>query len=198
VTKNERKENDHILFIKNMVCLRCMKTINRIMHDADINVKSIQLGEVQIEDEIDEQQKKDLIKLLQEEGFELLDDKTSRTVSKIKDLIVEEIHMEKGKRPESMNFSEFLSKEIGYEYSYLSKLFSSVAGMTIEKFVIAQKIERAKELLSYEELSVSEIAWRLGYSSSQHLSNQFRNVTGISPLDFRNSHNHDRKHIDHV
>ena len=162
------------------------------------DIENIELGEVEIAGELSSAQKSRLSELLKNEGFELMDDKSSMLVSQIKSLIIREIHFEEGRKQPSMNFSAFLAKEMGYDYSFLSKLFSAVAGMTIEKFIIAQKIEKVKEWLTYDELSVSEIAWRLDYSSSQHLSNQFRQVTGMSPNDFRNSHEHHRKHLDHV
>ena len=187
-----------VLSIKNMVCQRCMNTVRRVIEQAGIEVENVQLGEVQLKQVPTQTQRNKITSALHEEGFELLDDKTSRIVSQIKTLIIEEIHLGKGKKPETMNFSTFIAKSIGTDYSYLSKLFSTVAGVTIERYIISQKIERAKELLSYEELSVSEIAWQLGYSSSQHLSNQFRSVTGLSPLDFKKYHRHDRKHLDHV
>ena len=101
-------------------------------------------------------------------------------------------------KPEAMNFSDFPVKKTGHDYSQLSKLFSSVEGVTIEKYVIAQKIERVKELLVYDELTLSEIAFRLGYSSSQHLSNQFREVTGMTPTQFKSSHRHERRRLDEV
>ena len=192
------KKESNTLYIKNMVCRRCLNTVRRIFEHAGVDIENVQLGEVLVKDTPNDIQKNKIAADLHEEGFELLDDKTSRLVSQIKSLIIEEIHLGKEKKPEAMNFSTFISKSLGHEYSYLSKLFSTVAGVTIEKYIIAQKIERAKELLSYEEMSVSEIAWQLGYSSSQHLSSQFRNVTGISPLEFRRSHTHDRKHLDHV
>lgn len=181
-----------------MVCLRCIKTVSHIAEDAGIKVNNVELGELTMEGTITAAQKETVSRLLKAEGFELLDDKNSRIVSQIKGLIIESIHFPDTAKPENMNFSTFLSKKTGHEYSSLSKLFSSVEGMTIEKYIIAQKIERIKELLTYEELSVSEIAWTLGYSSSQHLSHQFRNVTGMSPVEFRKDHRHDRKHIDHI
>lgn len=193
-----KRINASTLFIKNMVCLRCMNTVRRVLVNEGVDVEDVQLGEIQISQPLSPEQKKSITSELNTEGFELLDDRTSRLVSQIKSLVIEEVHYGKEKKPEEMNFSTFISKKLGHEYSFLSKIFSSVAGITIEKYIIAQKIEKAKELLTYEELSVSEIAWQLGYSSSQHLSNQFRTVTGSSPLDFRKNHRHDRKYLDHV
>jgi AraC-like DNA-binding protein len=134
---------------------------------------------------------------LEAEGFQLLNDRNSRKVEQIKNLIVNEIHHASGKKPSTMNFSDFLTREISHDYSQLSKLFSAVEGITIEKYVIAQKIERVKELLVYNELSLSEIAWQMEYSSPQHLSRQFRQVTGLTPSQFKYEHQrHERKSLD--
>jgi AraC-like DNA-binding protein len=185
------------LFIKNMVCARCERTVERRLAEVGLPVKNLRLGEADIEGEPSPVQLEALRQALQAEGFELLDDRTSRLIGQVKNLIVQEIHHE-AQKPETMNFSDFLAKKTRQDYSQLSKLFSSVEGVTIEKYVIAQKIERVKELLVYDELTLSEIAWRLGYSSSQHLSNQFRQVTGMTPTAFKSSHRHERKHLDEV
>lgn len=184
-------------FIKNMVCARCERTVQRLLAKAGLKVKNVRLGEVDIEGEASPAILETLRHLLHAEGFELLDDRMSRLIGQIKNLIVQEIHHE-SQKPETMNFSDFLAKKTAHDYSHLSRLFSSVEGLTIEKYIIAQKIERVKELLVYDELTLSEIAWRLGYSSSQHLSNQFRQVTGMTPTQFKGSHGHGRKHLDHV
>jgi len=185
-------------FIKNMVCGRCERSVVRLLESLGLQVKSIRLGEAEIEGAASSGQIGQLRQLLKNEGFELLDDRTGRIIEQVKNLIVQEVHHEAAQKPEAMNFSDFLSKKTGFDYSQLSKLFSSVEGLTIEKYIIAQKIERVKELLVYDELTLSEIAWRLAYSSSQHLSNQFRQVTGMTPTAFKSSHRHERKHIDAV
>ena len=195
---SKKAEGKTKLFIKNMVCLRCMKTVRRLVEEVGGETNQVGLGEVELSNNLSLTQLDLLGVLLRDEGFELLDDKTSRLVSEIKNLIIREIHMEEGRKPLEINFSSYLSKQLGYDYSYLSKLFSAVAGLTIEKFIIAQKIERVKELLTYEELNVTEIAWQLDYSSPQHMSNQFKQVTGMSPLDFRKHHSHERKQLDQV
>ena len=181
-----------------MVCLRCIRTVKRLLNESGLEVKNVVLGEAEVNSEIDRASMDRLKALLEHEGFELLDDKQSRLVEKIKTLIIREIHHEDGLKPETMNYSDFLARQTGYDYSTLSKLFSSVEGITIEKYIISQKIERVKEMLIYDELSLSEIAWRLGYSSSQHLSNQFRQITGMTPTVFKNTHPHDRQHLDHL
>lgn len=195
---NKKAEEGSQLFIKNMVCLRCMKTVERLVKEVGGEINTIALGEVELSQSLSLSQMNQLADSLKEEGFELLDDKGSRLVSEIKNLIIREIHMGEERKPRASNFSAYLSKQLGYEYSYLSKLFSAVSGITIEKFIIAQKIERVKELLTYEELSISEIAWQLDYSSPQHMANQFRQVTGMSPMAFRKSHSHERKQLDQI
>ena len=195
---NKNAEGRSKLFIKNMVCLRCMKTVRRLAEEVGGEINQVGLGEVELSNKLSLSEIDRFAGLLRDEGFELLDDKASRLVSEIKNLIIREIHLEEGRKPQSINFSSYLSKELGYEYSYLSKLFSAVAGITIEKYIIAQKIERVKELLTYGELTVTEITWQLDYSSPQHMANQFKQLTGMSPLDFRNNHSNERKQLDQV
>ena len=185
------------VFIKNMVCQRCINTVRKIFNDSGYPVTSIQLGEVELVQSISAEGKNIISRALHDEGFDLLDDKNSRLVEQIKNLIISEIHHEAGKKSELENFSEYIASQTRHDYSYLSKLFSAVEGITIEKYIISQKIERVKELLVYDELTLSEIAFRLGYSSSQHLSNQFRQITGMTPTAFKSGH-HSRKHIDHI
>ncbi len=180
-----------------MVCARCIRTVTRLLESVKIPVKQVLLGEAALLVTPSESQLASLRPLLMAEGFELLDDRNSQLIAQLKSLIINEIHHQSGKKQPTMNFSDFLSKQTGHEYSQLSKLFSSVEGLTIEKYIIAQKIERVKELLVYGELSFSEIAWQTGYSSSQYLSNQFRQVTGLTPTRFKAEHKpHSRKPLD--
>ncbi len=182
-----------------MVCLRCIRSVSRMLAEMGLAVQHIRLGEVELADSPTATQLDSLRRSLEKEGFELLDDRNKRLVVEVKSLIINEIHHDLGKKPEAVNFSDFLAKETGHEYSQLSKLFSAVEGLTIEKYIIAQKIERVKELLVYDELSFGEIAWQTGYSSSQHLSNQFRQVTGLTPTQFKAEHRqHGRKPLDSV
>jgi AraC-like DNA-binding protein len=191
------KQDAMKLYIKNMVCARCERTVGRLLAEAGLPVKHIHLGEAEAESEPSPDQLAALRQALQAEGFDLLDDRASRLIAQLKTIIINEIHHEPQK-PEAVNFSDFLAQAVGYEYSYLSKLFSSVEGITIEKYIIAQKIERVKELLAYGELTLSEIAWQLGYSSSQHLSNQFKQATGLTPTQFKNGHQRGRRRLDEV
>ena len=185
------------LHIKNMVCNRCIRVVTEELTRLGLELKKVELGEVIVNDEPDEEKLKEVDKVLRENGFELIDDKKGQLIDHIKTVIIELIHYQREK-DEHINFSDYLSKEIGYDYSYLSNLFSSVEGTTIEQYIIHQKIEKAKELLVYDELTLSEIAWQLGYSSVQHLSRQFKKVTGFTPSHFKKIKENRRKPLDKV
>lgn len=186
-----------ILHIKNMVCNRCIKVVQDEISGLGFTIKTIELGEVIINEKLSESDLGKITKVLIENGFELIDDKKSQTINRIKTLIIEYIHHDREK-PEHVNLSDFLAKEIGHDYSYLSNLFSSVEGITIEKYLINQKIEKVKELLVYDELTLSEISYQLGYSSVQHLSKQFKKITGLTPSHFRTIKNRKRNPLDKV
>lgn len=162
-----------------------------------LNIKNIELGKVEITNLPESVTLEKIDTILKGNGFELIDDKKSRLIGQIKTIIIEFIHHNKEK-PEHINASDFLSKEIGYDYSYLSNLFSSIEGTTIEKYIINQKIEKVKELLVYDELSLNEIAFQMDYSSVQHLSNQFKKITGLSPSHFKKIKENKRKPLDKV
>lgn len=186
-----------ILHIKNMVCARCIKVVTDELNGLGFSILGIELGKAVIKDQLSENDKGTIREMLLINGFELIDDKKTRIIDQIKTEIINLIHYQKEK-PSHINLSDFLSKEIGYDYSYLSNLFSSVEGTTIEKYVINQKIEKVKELLVYDELSLNEISFQLGYSSVQHLSNQFRKITGLSPSHFRKIRVSKRKPLDSI
>ncbi|MEN7547693.1 AraC family transcriptional regulator [Rapidithrix thailandica] len=186
------------LHIKNMVCDRCILVVRQVLEQAHLDVRHISLGEVEISGEISPAQREQLTQQLEALGFELIDDKKTKLINRIKTSIIQLVHYQSEDKPGHKNLSHFLEEKLGYEYSYLSNLFSSVEGTTIEKFNIAQKIEKAKELLIYNELTLSEIAWKLGYSSVQHLSNQFKKVTGLSPSHFKKIGEYKRKGLDQV
>lgn len=171
------------LYIKNMVCKRCIAAVEHVMLQHGLDVKSITLGEVVIDDKYIEEKKERIKQDLEALGFEWIDDKRERLVEAVKNLIVELIQDKNNDL--SVNLSDYLSQHLHYEYTTISSLFSEVQGMTIEKYYIAQKIEKVKELLFYDELSLSEIADRLHYSSVAHLSNQFKKVTGMTPSQFK-------------
>ena len=185
------------LHIKNMVCNRCIKVVKEELEEIDLNVKDIKLGEVVVESakQIDLEKVKEV---LEKNGFELLEDKNVKLIDRIKTIIIELIHHNKKSEALKENYSEYISKEIGKDYSYISHLFSSVENITIEKYIIHQKIEKVKELLVYGELTLGEISYQLGYSSVGHLSSQFKQVTGMSPSDFKKMKSKDRTPLDEV
>jgi AraC-like DNA-binding protein len=185
------------LYIKNMVCNRCIKVVKDELKKLGLEVKNIILGEAVISSENQQVPFEKIKEVLNENGFELIDDKNAKLIEKIKVLIINKIHHSNNDL-EKFNFSGFLSKETGMNYSHLSSLFSSTEGTTIEKFIIHQKIEKVKELLAYDELTLSEISYRLGYSSVQHLSNQFKQVTGLNPSFFKKLKEQKRTPLDQV
>lgn len=184
------------LFIKNMVCNRCIMVVQNELDTLNLNVKSIKLGEVVLNSEPTDQERIEFEKVLIALGFELIDDKKGRIIEKIKTQIIELVHHQYNEL--KTNLSEVLSNNIHHDYNYMSNLFSEVEGTTIEKYFIAQKIEKVKELLVYDELSLSEIAFRLNYSSVAYLSNQFKKVTGLSPTHFKKIRKDKRKPLDEV
>lgn len=182
------------LYIKNMVCRRCKMAVLSELDKLDLKPLSVELGEVELSAPISDEQKQVLSKGLYALGFELIDDKKSKVIEKIKNLIVELVHYKDNDL--KTNLSHFLADNLGQEYSALSNLFSEVEGITIEQYFISQKIEKVKELLMYNELSLSEIAYQLNYSSVSHLSRQFKKVTGLTPTYFRNLKDRKRKQIE--
>lgn len=184
------------IHIKNMVCQRCIVAVEKLMESMDLELKSIHLGEVNLATEtLDNQTLEALDKALIQLGFERIDDKKSKTIHQIKSLIIQKIHHQK-LLDEKNNWSYILSQHLNFDYSYLSHLFSSVEGITIEQFIILQKIEKAKELLIYDEFNINEIAHQLGYGNISHLSAQFKKVTGFAPSIFKKQQQHSRKALD--
>lgn len=181
-----------------MVCDRCKKVVKDEMEKLGVGLNRVELGEVETENDLDSDKLNEVKLMLESNGFALLDDKKDTLVEHIRTLVIEEVQYLKGHKPAQMNFSDYLSQKTGYEYSYISNLFSTETGQPIEQYIIAQKIEKIKEWLSYNELSLSEMAWRLSYSSAAHLSNQFKKVTGITPGEFKRSNSHARKTLDKV
>lgn len=191
------EEKMHKLHIKNMVCQRCIKVVKEVFTALDIPVASMELGVVMVKTEEKDIPMHRLREKLEAEGFELLDDKRSRLIDQIKQVIIEQVHRKAGEENHK-NLSDILEERLHLEYSYLSHLFSQTEGITIEKYTILQRIEKAKELLVYDELTLSEIAWQLQYSSVQHLSSQFKKVTGLTPGGFKKLNQPRRKPIDQV
>lgn len=179
-----------------MVCNRCILVVQNELDRMEIPAKSVKLGEVILEEAPTEEQLSSLTRTLESLGFELIDDKKSRIIERIKTIIIELVHHRDNDY--KSNLSDVLSMQLNHDYNYLSNLFSEVEGTTIEKYFIAQKIEKVKELLVYDELSLSEIAYRLNYSSVAYLSNQFKKVTGLSPSHFKQIRADKRKPLDEV
>ncbi len=179
-----------------MVCSRCKMVVKSEFKKLGIIPLKVELGEVEIGDDLSETDKHKLKFNLQELGFEIIDDKKGRLIEKIKKLIIELVHTQNSEL--KSNLSDLLVANIHQDYHYLSNLFSEVEGITIEKYFIAQKIEKVKELLVYDELSLSEVAYQLNYSSVAYLSSQFKKVTGLTPSHFKNIKGVKRKPIDEV
>jgi len=166
-----------------MVCARCKLIVKSELEKLGVTINNIELGEVEIAESIKEDEKKRIAEKLSSFGFELISDKKSRTIEKIKTLTREIVHSKNNELEE--NLSTYISQRINTDYTSLSNLFSEVEGTTIEKYFILQKIERVKELLMYDEQSLSEIAYLLNYSSVAYLSNQFKKITGLTPSHFK-------------
>ncbi|GAA0564303.1 helix-turn-helix domain-containing protein [Chitinophaga japonensis] len=185
------------IYIKNMVCDRCILVVRQQLDKLGLSYKNTQLGEVELTGNPSAEKMQELRSNLKELGFDLLDDKKSTTVEKIKNIIIQLIH-NVDEVELNQKLSVILEEKMKMDYHYLTGLFSAVEGTTIEKYVILQRIEKAKELLSYDELSLGEIAARLGYSSVQHLSQQFRKVTGLTTSQFKQAKENQRKPLDKV
>ena len=171
------------LLIKNMVSLRCKMIVKSLLDDIGVHNTVVELGEVELRKELSSRQQQHLKTGLLKYGLELMEDKKSILIEKIKTIIIEMIHY--SDEPPMFNFSAYLSEKLNYDYNYLSSLFSEVKGTTIEHYIISHKIERAKEMLIYDALTLTEIAARLHYSNVAHLSNQFKKVTGLTPSFFK-------------
>ncbi len=179
-----------------MVCNRCIMVVRNELEKIGYKPLSVTLGEVELGQEINETDKQKINAHLQTFGFELIDDKKSRFIGQIKSAIIELVHQHNSEL--KINLSDYLSDKLHHDYTYLSNLFSEVEGTTIEKYFIAQRIEKVKELLVYDELSLSEIAIQQNYSSVAHLSSQFKKVTGLTPSHFKNIRSEKRKPLDEV
>uniref|UniRef100_A0A832G216 Helix-turn-helix domain-containing protein n=1 Tax=Ignavibacterium album TaxID=591197 RepID=A0A832G216_9BACT len=185
------------IHIKNMVCNRCIKVVKEELENLGYQVNSIILGEATIQST--GKINFDLInKVLTENGFELIDSRQSRIIEKIKITVIETIRDMAEEKLKNISFTDLLQENLNLSYQYLSTLFSSSEGITIEKYIILQKIEKVKELIVYDELSFSEIAYRLDYSSVQHLSSQFKKITGLTPSHFKKIKSFKRNPLDKI
>ena len=166
-----------------MVSLRCKMIVKEELEKLDLHEVVITLGMIEVLETITQKQQDELKENLLSSGLELLDDKKTILIEKIKNVIIEMVHY--SDELPAMNYSDYISEKLKYDYTYLSNIFSEVKGITIQQFIIIHKIERVKELLLYDELNLTEIASKLNYSSVAHLSNQFKKVTGLSPSFYR-------------
>ncbi len=179
-----------------MVSNRCKMAVKSALKQLGLHFIIVDLGAVEIMEDISVEQREELRTILRHSGLELMDDRRAVLIEKIKNTIVEMVHhSDEGIK---VNFSDFLSKKLNYDYTYLSNLFSEVQGTTIEQFIISHKIERIKELIIYAELNITEIAYKMNYSSVAHLSNQFKKATGLPPSHFKKMKNKRRSPIEDI
>ena len=193
--KTTHADTTTTIYVKNMVCDRCIRVVTQELKEIGLDVRSVTLGEVILTGSSRDLPMDQIRKTLKENGFELIEDRKARTIEQLKLAIITLVR-ETGNR--RLKYSAYLSKALGLEYHYLSTLFSSVENVTIEQYIIRQRVERAKELLKYGEMTLSEIAYELGYSSVQHLSNQFKHITGLTPTRFKRMTVNMRNPLDRV
>lgn len=179
-----------------MVSNRCKMAVKEELKKLGLHFIVVDLGEVEIMEKISAEQRNELKVALLISGLELMDDKRAVLIEKIKTVIIEMIHHTD--EMIKINFSNFLSEKLGHDYTYMANLFSEVQGTTIEQFIISHKIERIKELIIYGELNITEIAWKMNYSSVAHLSNQFKKMTGLSPTHFKQLKDKRRSPIEEI
>ncbi len=194
---NAGEQHETVLHIKNMVCNRCIKVVREELEKLRLDCRSISLGEAVVAGDISSSHAA-IVRALTQNGFELIEDKKARIIERIKLAVLKLIRSGKLEGGVDEKYSEYLAREIGRDYSSLSMLFSSMEGMTIEHYIILQKIERVKELLKYDELSLSEISYKLDYSSVAHLSSQFKQVTGMTPTRFKKILQNIRRPLDKI
>jgi AraC family transcriptional regulator len=183
------------LYIKNMVCSRCTLVVKQELKKAGLHAAEVSLGKVVLAKQPTKKQLSGFKDQIAQVGFELLDDQKHQLIEQVKTLIIEKVQQE---IEEHFSITEFLTKKLHKDYAFISRLFSEVEAITIEQFFILQKTEKVKELLTYNQLTLSEIAWRLGYSSVAHLSAQFKKVTGLTPTNFKANYPGSRKSIDQL
>lgn len=183
-------------YIKYMVSLRCKMIVKEVLKKLNLHYIIVDLGVIDVMENINPEQYLELKNALHEVGLELMEDKKAILIEKIKTVIIEMVHY--AEEMPKVNFSHFLSEKLNYDYTYLANLFSEVQGTTIEHFIISHKIERIKELLIYDELNLTEISYKLNYSSVAHLSSQFKKMTGLTPSHFKQLKDKRRKPLEDV
>lgn len=179
-----------------MVCNRCIMVVKSVFETQGFEPDYVNLGDVKLKRDISNEEKELISNELEQYGFSIIDDKKSKIIEKVKTLIVELVHQQDNDI--KTNLSTYLTNHINHDYNYITNLFTEVEGTTIEKYFIAQKIERVKELLVYNELTLNEISYQLNYSSVSHLSNQFKKITGLTPRHFKDIQANKRKPLDEV
>lgn len=184
------------IYIKYMVSLRCKMVVKEELKKLGLHFIVVDLGEIEIMEDLSDNQREELKSALLGSGLELMDDKRAVLIEKIKNVIVEMVHYT-DEMPK-INYSDYISEKLHYDYTYLSNLFSEVKGITIQQFIISHKIERVKELLLYDELNLTEISYRLQYSSVAHLSNQFKKITGLTPSQYKHLKDRHRSLIEEI
>jgi YesN/AraC family two-component response regulator len=184
------------LYIKFMLSTRCKMVVKSILNSLDLHFVFVDLGEVEIMEDLDAEQLEELKMALQAADLELMDNKKAILIERIKTTIVEMVHH--SNEGIKINFSNYLSEKLHHDYTYMANLFSEMQGTTIEQFMIAHKVERIKELIIYGELNITEIAWKMNYSSVAHLSNQFKKMTGLSPSQFKQLKDKTRRSLEEI
>jgi AraC family transcriptional regulator len=185
------------LFIKNMVCDRCKMIVKSELESLGLHPELVELGEVTLTETVLTEEQRTLTDgRLRALGFELLDDAKAKMIEKIKTAVIELIHYED--EDNHVKYSEYLTRQVGKDYPFMSKVFSEAEGITIEQYIIQQKVEKVKELLTYGELTLSEIAWQMGYSSVAAISTQFKKVTGMTPREYKSVDDKGRKQLDSI
>jgi AraC-like DNA-binding protein len=184
------------LFIKNMVCIRCQMVVKSELEKLGLPYKYVKIGEAEIIGEIQPHQMEQLKAELKNAGLLLMDNKKNILVERIKCTIIELVHFDENQI--KVNLSDYLSEKLNYNYTYLANLFSEVKGITIEKFYLTHKIEKVKEMILYDDLNLTEIAYKMHFSSVAHLSNQFKKFTGLTPSQFKNLKSIHRETLENV
>jgi AraC family transcriptional regulator len=189
---------ENVLLVKNMVCHRCLLAVESILEKSSIKFQKVVVGEIHLAEPISEERYNLLSSSFVSIGLELIDGKNNSIIEKIKQLVIKKARNEVEESEKKMKLSAYLSQHLYYEYTYLSSLFSSVEGYTIENYFIQQRIEKVKELLVYNEMTLSTISFEMEYSSTAHLSSQFKQVTGLTPSHFKKVGSEKRKLLDHI
>ena len=193
---SKKSPNKLKIYIKYMVSNRCKIVVKDLLKKLGLHFIVVDLGEIEIMEDLTKELRAALKIELAEVELELMDDKKAILIEKIKGIIINMVHHTED--PLSTNFSNFLSKNLGYDYTYMANLFSEVQGTTIEQFIILHKIERIKELILYDELNITQIAYKMNYSSVAHLSNQFKKMTGLAPSHFKQLKDKKRNPIEEI